>query len=370
MAEHISYLALPGRYELFSKAFETIIQPGDTVADLGCGVGVLGLQCLKAGASKVYGIDGSKAIDIAGEAMTRAELTDKYHCIAGSTFDVSLPERVDALICDHIGFFGIDYGIVDMLRDAEKRFLKPSGVIVPDGIKLLIAGVSSEKAQKKAAAWTGEQIPAEFHWLDEQSRNTKHSYNFGEDELCSAETELGYVALGAEAEEMCSFFADLIIDRDCVFGGIAGWFSAHLGGDVWMTNSPLDTASIKREQALFPVSRPFAVRAGDRIEVAFKVRSDGELLIWKVRLPDGSIQKQSTWASMALSLDDLKVAGNEPVELSEKAADRQFVLSHIDGVRTAAEIEEIVLGERPDLRPTIGAGREFVRTVLARNSKA
>ena len=161
LQEHIEYLSIKGRYELFEAALANVICKGDVVADLGCGVGVLGLQCLHAGAERVFGIDSSDAIHLARETMKRANLSDKYTCIAGSTFDANLEMQVDALVCDHIGYFGFDYGLIDMVRDAASRMLKPNGVIIPDRLKLFVAGASSPNLREMAGAWSACGIPQE-----------------------------------------------------------------------------------------------------------------------------------------------------------------------------------------------------------------
>ena len=77
LEEHIEYLTLPGRNALYAKAISRIIKPGDVVVDLGCGVGVLGLLCLEAGAARVYGIDHSDAIELARETVAKAGLSDR-----------------------------------------------------------------------------------------------------------------------------------------------------------------------------------------------------------------------------------------------------------------------------------------------------
>jgi protein arginine N-methyltransferase 1 len=176
LAEHIEYLTLPGRNALYRQAIAATLRPGDRVADLGCGVGVLGLFCLEAGAGKVWGIDSSDAIHVAREAMAKAGLADRYECIAGSTFRTELPEQVDLIICDHVGFFGFDYGIVQLMRDARERFLKPGGAMIPQALDLMVAGVSSEDCLAKANGWARSEVPEQYRWLDRLSRNLRYSY--------------------------------------------------------------------------------------------------------------------------------------------------------------------------------------------------
>ena len=54
LEEHYSYLSDTNRLARFELAVARAVAAGDSVADIGCGFGVLGLMCLKAGASHVW----------------------------------------------------------------------------------------------------------------------------------------------------------------------------------------------------------------------------------------------------------------------------------------------------------------------------
>ena len=110
LEEHLGYLLLPHRLELYRVAVKKVVRPGDHVVDAGCGTAVLGLLCLQEGAAHVYAIDSTAAIELAREALSRAGWASKVDFIRGSSFQVVLPERVDVVICDHVGYFGFDYG--------------------------------------------------------------------------------------------------------------------------------------------------------------------------------------------------------------------------------------------------------------------
>jgi len=64
--EHRLYLSDLNRTSLFRRAINAVVKPGDLVLDIGCGTGVLGLLAMKAGAARVYQIDQSPMIQVAG----------------------------------------------------------------------------------------------------------------------------------------------------------------------------------------------------------------------------------------------------------------------------------------------------------------
>lgn len=366
--EHLSYFQLPHRLDLYKRAIEHSVKPGDVVADLGCGFGVLGLLCLHQGASKVYGIDSSAAIEIAREMADKAGLAEKYECIAASSFDTELPEKVDVIICDHVGWFGIDYGILAMMRDGVKRMLKPGGVVIPKSIELSLAGVSSPKAAKVMTDWLKPDVPSEFHWLREYSANVKHGFTFKSEDIISTEAALGALDLAEKGADHLRFKAELVIEREAVFHGLTGWFRAQLGGGISMTNSPLDAQNIERSQVFLPVEKPFDVKKGECLAVSMQVRPDDHIFSWTVKPPgDQPKQSMSNWNSAILSPADLAPKTGGPVKLNNHGGARRYVLGLVDGKRTGDEIEEMVLAERPDMRPTEKALRDYVRAVLARD---
>jgi len=371
LAEHLEYLLLPGRSQLFRDAIAVALKPDDLVADLGCGLGVLGLFCLEAGASRVWGIDQSDAIHLARETVRRAGYGERYECIAGSTFFTELPERVDLILCDHVGFFGFDYGIIGLMRDARRRFLKPDGRMIPQSLDLFVAGVSSDDCAAKAGAWSQDEIPPFCRWMDELGRNERYAQEFGPDDLISAPVALGHVSLAEDEQDFFRFEAQITAQKAGRFDGIAGWFDCHLAGSVRMTNSPLASESIRRAQAFLPAGESFPVEAGDVVGVTLRFRADDNLIAWTLVPPGGAPRQQmSTLRSMILNPADLLHESGLPVRLGRTGEARAFVLSLIDGVRTGEQIVAKVLAERPDLLPSEAAIRDFVKSVLAQDGIA
>lgn len=370
LTEHIEYLTLPGRNDLYRAAIGAVLKEGDKVADLGCGVGVLGFLCLEAGAAKVYGIDHSDAIHLARESAVRAGYRERYECMANSTFWERLPEPVDLLICDHVGFLGVDYGIINMLTDARDRMLKPGGKIMPESIDLILAAASSDECRELAGVWSSKEVPDQFHWLDEYNRNTRHSYQYKPEELISSATTIGSVAFDTDIPKNFSFQTTLHIATSGMFEGMAGWFDCHLGGGVRMTNSPLAEESIKRPQTFLPIAKPFPVKEGDQIPVSLKFLDDGTMITWSVQPPDGQPkQTQSTWSSTILRPEDMLKQSNDALQLSDRGKAVGFILSKIDQGLKRPEIESEMIARFPDLFPTDRSAADYVGQVITNNCK-
>ena len=366
LEEHLGYVADRVRLDAFRAAIARVVRPGDSVADLGCGTGVLGLLCLEAGASRIWAIDSTAMLEIARESMARAGWTDKVRFIHGNSHRVELPEPVDVVICDHVGFFGFDYGIVQTLQDARGRFLKPGGRILPRSIHLKLAAVQSEKAYAKADRWVNAVVPPEFHWVRRYAINAKHSVELGAGDVLSEQASLGVIDLASDSPDFLSWSAQLRIERDGALHGLAGWFECELGPDVSMTNSPCTSEAIDRPQAFLPIDEPVQVKVGEVVNARIMTRLADNLLAWTVDLPGAGRQfRHSTWQGMLWAPEDIIRSRLDRVPvLSREGQARLAVLNACDGRRTAREVEHWVLAHHPDLFPSAGETSRFVAQAL------
>jgi len=274
------------------------------------------------------------------------------------------------VICDQVGFFGFDAGIVQFFTDARRRFLKPGGTLIPRGIKLQLAAVESEKCYHLADAWQGESIPAEYHWLRQHAINDKHAVNLQPTELLCAPVVLGQIDFHADIPEYFSWKTELRMEHDGVMHGLGGWFECELAEGVWMTNSPVSDRAIERQQAFLPIGEPVKVKAGDVIAVNVMTRPADDLIAWEVKFPSsGQVFKHSTWQGELLTRE--QIIKRDPAHIprpSRTGQARRVVLDYCDGQKTVSQIEEAVLREHPDLFPSDEEISRFVAQVLNKDT--
>jgi SAM-dependent methyltransferase len=371
LAEHLGYVADAAKLSSYKEAIAKVVTPGDSVADLGCGSGVLGLLCLQAGANHVFAVDASAMIDIARESLTRAGFSERATFIRGRSQRVDLPQRVDVVVCDHVGYFGFDYGVIEMLEDARRRFLKPGGTLVPSRIRLNVAAVGSQECCELANGWQAETIPSEFHQLRSYSINTKHAVNLRQNDILSPQAILGDIDLYADNPRFFSWNAELQMEHDGALNGLSGWFDCELAKDVWMTNSPLVDKRIQRSQAFLPIEETVQVKSGDLVKATVMARPADNLIAWVVEIPTtGQRFSHSTWQGMLLSPEDLiRADPNHVPRLSREGRARMMVLGYCDGKRTAQEVGRAVLRDHPELFPSSTEISDFVLRVLGRDTE-
>jgi ubiquinone/menaquinone biosynthesis C-methylase UbiE len=370
LEEHWGYVADPVRLERFQRAISSVVEPGSVVADLGCGSGVLTLFALEAGAGHVYAIDSSRMLAVARESIARSGSADRVSFIQGRSQKTALPERVDVVVCDHVGWFGFDYDIVGLLADARQRFLKNGGVSIPSSIELKLAAVESDICRAAAERWTTSAVPPAFRWLRQSSVNSKHCVELERGELLSAPADFGTLVLSDTQPEFLSWSASLVADRDGVVHGLGGWFDCELSPGVRVTNSPLAPDRINRPQVFLPIDSPFSLHAGDVVQATVSARPGDQLLAWTVANPATGLHcVHSTWQGLLLESGDIVRSNPDRVPRPSPEADaRALILGYCDGKRSVRDIEAAVLRDHPSLFPSRSEISGFVVEVLGRDT--
>ena len=115
----------------FRRAIDSVVRPGDIVLDVGAGSGILSVFAARAGAARVYAVERTSAAVLAQELAAANGVAEIVQVIHGDVIDVELPERVDVIVSEWLGGFGIDEGMLVPVIVARDRWLKPGGVMIP-----------------------------------------------------------------------------------------------------------------------------------------------------------------------------------------------------------------------------------------------
>ena len=127
---HLGMMQDERRMNAYARAIRAVVRPGDVVLDVGCGAGVMTFLALEAGASKVFAVEPSAAIEL-------ARIVARENHISGATFlradlrEVELPGPVDVIVADLRGAVPVFRDSLAVLDLARRRHLAPGGRMIP-----------------------------------------------------------------------------------------------------------------------------------------------------------------------------------------------------------------------------------------------
>ncbi|MFE0189670.1 methyltransferase domain-containing protein [Streptomyces sp. NPDC059008] len=298
------------RMAAFRAAVFEAVRPGDTVLDLGTGTGILARWALEAGADRVYGIDlNEKILDTAADRLTAAGFGDRFHPLAGLSFGLELPERVDLVISEIMGNLADNENFAAILADARRRFLKPGGTMLPRRVESYLVPVAAERAHAQVARGVPEDAgsAADFAALLRR-RGARSPFDLYYDAVLPVGAYLA-APRPARVYDLGDGAADTdyrlplvyTVRRDGLFTGFKGYFVATLSDSVALDISGDDTGGADRarttsdswKHCYLPVAEAVPVRRGDRIALTFS-RDAG---------PDDSFGQRYRWEGRVLSGD-------------------------------------------------------------------
>jgi len=371
--EHRHYLSDTVEIGAVRRAVAEVVQPGAVVCDLASGTSILGLLACEAGAARVYSVEMTGMVEVARAIAEANGFGGRLIPVLGSSTEVELPERVDAIICDQVGHFGIEAGLIQFGADARQRFLKPDGVMLPANVSLHVAPVEAPDQAARVEFWIGR--PAGFDLLPVRrwAVNTGYPTTFDLSDLLGPSLEAGRFDMATVTTAPFRLAARLAIERAGTLHGIGGWFRAQLSPGVALSNGP-GPDRLSRQNVFFPIDRPVAVLPGDTVSVAMHVIPADTLLTWDVRVERGTTAlgrfRHSTLNGMLMSRENLRRMKPDfaPV-LTPRGAARLSVLELCDGNRQLAEIEQTVFNRHPGLFSSPADAGAFVAEVVSRYAR-
>ena len=152
------------RTEIFLDAIRQVVRPGDVVVDVGTGTGVLAIAAAQAGAARVYAVEGAGIGKLAEANFAANGFEDRIKLIAGWSMDVALPERADVLVSEIIGNAFTDEYVVEVTRDAKRRFLKQGARMVPQRVNIFALPVAVPNMMIHRRLFTPKVLDAWRSW--------------------------------------------------------------------------------------------------------------------------------------------------------------------------------------------------------------
>lgn len=139
---------------------------GKVVLDVGTGTGVLAFFAAQAGAARVYAVDASDAAHVAQTLVQANGFTTKIKVIKGKLEEIELPEKVDIIVSEPIGFLLVHERMLETYIDARDKFLKPGGLMMPTTGTIAIAPFTDDSLYREHCARASFFDNSNFYGID------------------------------------------------------------------------------------------------------------------------------------------------------------------------------------------------------------
>ena len=156
------------RNRAFYAALRKRVTADSAVLDIGAGTGIWAIAAAMMGARRVVAIEKDAQLTALIHNLVRENgVQDRVEVIEGDSRDIELAREFDVLISETIGNLGFDEQIVPTLIDAQKRFLKRRGVLIPSSIALVAAPACLKSLSKKIPSG----VPVSCNYFNSLSLN-------------------------------------------------------------------------------------------------------------------------------------------------------------------------------------------------------
>ncbi|XP_058062051.1 histone-arginine methyltransferase CARMER [Anopheles bellator] len=285
---------------------------GKVVLDVGAGSGILSFFAVQAGAAKVYAVEASNMAQYAQQLVSSNNLSEKIIVIAGKIEEIELPERVDVIISEPMGYMLYNERMLETYLHG-KKWLKTDGRMYPSRGDLHVAPFTDEalymEQYNKANFW----MQTEFHGVNLvalrdaamkeyfrqpivdtfdiricMSKSVRHTTNF----LTADEKDLHRIQLDVEFH--------VLETGTC--HGLAFWFDVEFAGScsqIWLSTAPTE-----------PLTHWYQVRCLLQTPIFVK---QGQVLSGKVVL--AANQRQSYDVEIDLKLEGTMITSSNTLDL-------------------------------------------------------
>ena len=299
------------RTDAFRRAIESVVRPGDTVLDVGAGSGVLSMFAARAGAARVYAVEETSVAVLARQLIAANGYQDIVTVIEGDIQDVEPPERVDVVVSEWLGGFGIDEGMLVPVTVARDRWLKPGGTMIPRSVTAWVALVHDRYLADMVGFLRAEPYGLKLDELADKTVNeVLYSGTFrhlADADIRSDAAPLWTTdALGiplAQARAPHEAETELRVRKKGTANALALWFGADLAPDVSLSVGPGE-APTHWGMTTAPLNSAVDLMRGMLIRVRVRTapaRPVGTWTSWAVALPEADWEEhdeQAIWVEI------------------------------------------------------------------------
>ncbi len=267
LATHYGMLKDVVRTEGYRRAIGEVVQPGSVVLDLGCGTGILSVFAARAGAARVYAIERAPIGGLAEKVFKANDAC--VTLLRGRAADVSIPERVDVLVSEWMGFFLFHETMFEDVVRMRDRVLTENGVMLPSQVRLFAALVSNPVLLGERSYFASRPYDVDFSPAHDWLASNVAVRSIDPKDLCTEAALLGSIEMRTCSPEPPRMTAAFKVDHDVELHGICGWFDAQLSPSHAFDTGP-SSPPTHWQQMFFPFRDPVHVEAGAAVSISIR----------------------------------------------------------------------------------------------------
>lgn len=252
------------------------------VLDVGAGTGILSFFAAKAGAKKVYAVEGSIAMGRNAEILVESNgLADVIKVIKGKIEEIELPEKVDLIISEPMGVLLFHERMIESFLFARNKFLKPEllgnpAILFPSSGSIFLApftdGGMFADFKNRSKFWRNESfygvvdLSSMQKIAEEQIFRQPIVGGFDPKTLMSLSVEKKFdffdaSSVSTESLKDIVIPFDFVLEYTGVIHGIAGWFNVSFPSGLKLETGP-EHQRTHWQQCRFFFPKPVGVNSG------------------------------------------------------------------------------------------------------------
>eukprot|EP00903_Cladosiphon_okamuranus_P006197 g6094.t1 len=290
---------------------------GKVVLDVGTGSGILAFFAAQAGARRVYAVEASDVAEAAQQLVEANHMSSIIKVVKGKVEEIELPEKVDVIVSEPIGFLLVHERMLECYVKARDRFLKPGGKMLPTIGEIVAAPITDETLHQeqglKASFWESQSYyGVDLSVLREKALAEHYGQPvvgyFYPTSIISNDRGTHSVNFSTvSAEELIKFTVPLrfSVAKTSLCHGLGCWFDLTFSGSesiVTLSTAP-EAPQTHWYQCRLMLETPLAVNATQVVT--------GELLF-------EANEKHSYFITMTLRLEGTEISSRQRINLQDQ----------------------------------------------------
>lgn len=258
------------------------------VLDVGAGSGILSFFALQAGARKVYAVEASSMAKHAQLLVQSNNLSGRIEVIAGKIEEIELPEPVDIIISEPMGYMLFNERMLETYLHAKKWLRSPEvGKMFPSRGDLHVAPFTDAQLYIEQTSKANFWFSKDFHGVDLRALHSAATNEYFKQpivdtfdiRICMAKTVRHIIDFqkAHETDLHCiSIPLEFIANQTGHIHGLAFWFDVAFIGSaqtVWLSTAPSQPLT-HWYQVRCLLSTPLFVNKGQQINGSCVLRAN------------------------------------------------------------------------------------------------